>query len=88
MYASLRHVEAFIRACMKLTKAACFRIRKGANNRQLIVAGIQRFLQCAYTARFRVTHTRKTLRALCLYTQTVIGVLFVHGNGNMNACLT
>ena len=51
--------------------------KKCANNRQLIVAGIQRFLRWAYTARFHVVDTRKTLRALRVYTQTVIGVFFV-----------
>ena len=48
VYASLRPAEALC-ACMRPTKAACFRIWKCANNRQLIVAGIQRFLRCAYT---------------------------------------
>ena len=37
----------------------------------MLVAGIQRFLQCAYTACFRALH---------VYMQTVIGVFFVHGN--------
>ena len=69
-----------MRACMRPTEAACFRKRKCANNRQLIVAGIKKFLQYAYAyaARFRVIHTRKTLRTLRVYTQTVIGIFFVH----------
>ena len=67
-----------MRACMRPTEAACFRKRKCANIRQLIVAGIKTFLQYAYAARFRVIHTRKTLRTLRVYTQTVIGIFFVH----------
>ena len=35
-----------------------------------------------------VIHTRKTLCALRVYTQTVIGVFFVDANGNTHACLT
>ena len=73
VYASLRPAEALC-ACMRPTKAACFRIWKCANKRQLIVAGIQRFLRWAYTlwhytARFHVIDTRKTLRVLRVYTQ-------------------
>ena len=70
-------------ACLRPTEAACFRVRKCANNRQLIVAGIQRILQYAYAARFRFIHTHKTLHALRTYMQTVIVVFFVHRNGNM-----
>ena len=88
MDASLRPAEAFVCACMRATEAACFRIQKCANNRQLIVAGIKRFLRCTYTARFRVIHTHKTLCTLRVYTQTVIGIFFVDEDGNMNACLT
>ena len=44
VYASLRPAEAFMRACMRLTEAACFSVQKSTNNRQLIDAGIQRFL--------------------------------------------
>ena len=32
VYASLRPAEAFIRACMTPTEAACFRVRKCANS--------------------------------------------------------
>ena len=32
--------------------------------------------------------TRKTLPAQRVYTQTVIGVFFIHGNGNTHVCLT
>ena len=63
-------------------------LQKCANNRQLIVAGAQRFLRHACAAHFRVIHTRKTPCALRIYTQTVIGVFFVDGNGNTHACLT
>ena len=88
VYASLQPAEAECCVRMRPTEAACFRIQKCANNCQLIVAGIQRFIQCAYTARFHVIHTRKMLRALRVYTQTVIGVFFVHINSNMHGCLT
>ena len=60
---------------------------KGANNLQLIVAVIQWIVRHAYAARFRIIQTRKTLCALRTYTQTVISVFFVHGNGDMHACL-
>ena len=73
-FASLRPAETFMPACMRPTEAACCRI--------------QRFLRCAHTALLRVIHTRKTLCALCVYTQTVISVLFVHGNSNTHSCLT
>ena len=77
-----------MRVCCRPTEAARFREQKCANNRQLIVAGVQRFLRHACTAHFRVIHTRKTFCALRIYTQTLIDVFFVHGNGNMHACLT
>ena len=88
VHASLRPAETFMRACRRPTEAACLRVQKCANNRQLIVAGTQRFLRHACTAHFHVIHTRKTLCALRIYTQTLIGVFFVHGNGNTHACLT
>ena len=87
-YASLRREETFILACLRSTEAACFLVRNCENNRQLIVAGIQRFVQYVYTARFHLKQTRKTLCALRVYTKTVIGGFFVHGNGNRFACLT
>ena len=65
-FASLRPAETFMRACTKPTEAACCRM--------------QRLLQYAYTARFHVIHTRKTLHALLEYTQTGIGAFFVNGN--------
>ena len=56
--------EAFMRACMRPTEAACLHIQKCANNRQLIVASIQRFLRCAYTARASVSyiHAKRRVR--------------------------
>ena len=69
-------------ACQRPTEAACFRVQKGANNHLLIVAGVERFLRHAYAARFCVIQTRKTLHVLRVYTQTLIGVFFVHRNGN------
>ena len=49
---------------------------------------IQRFLRYANTACFRVIEKCKKLCTLHVYTQTVIGVFFVHGNRDMHACLT
>ena len=88
VYAPLRPTEAFMHACMRPMEAACFHIRKCANNHQLIVVGIQRFLRCTYTARFCVIPACKTLCALRVYKQTLIGVFFVHKNGNTHTCLT
>ena len=51
-YASLRPTETFMRACLRPTEAARFRVRISANNHQLIVAGV------------RVIQTSKTLHAL------------------------
>ena len=85
--ASLRPVETFMRACTRPREAACLRFRKCANNCQLIVAGILRFLQHASAAHFHVIHTRKTQCAL-IYTQTLIGEFFGHGNRNTQECLT
>ena len=66
MYASLRPAKAFICACLRPTEAACFRVRKCTNKRQLIVAGIYS------TSRFWLTWTRKMLCALytCKYTNS------------------
>ena len=59
-----------------------------ANNLQLIVAVIQRFVRHAYAARFRIIQTRKTLCALPTYTQQyLLTVFFVHGNSDTRACL-
>ena len=52
--ASLRPAETFMRECLTPTEAVCFHVRKCANNRQLIDAGIQRFLQHACAACFRI----------------------------------
>ena len=83
-----RLVEMFMCACHRPTEAARFRVQKCANNHQLIVAGVERFLWHACAAHFRVIHTRKTPCALRIYTQTLIGVFFVHGNAHTHACLT
>ena len=69
--ASFRPAETFMCACTRPTEAECCRI--------------QRFLRYAYTASFRVIQTRKALCALRAYTQTVIGVFFVHGNGETHS---
>ena len=76
-FASLRPAETFMPACCRPIEKARFRERKCANT-QLIVAGIQRFLQHAYAAHIHVIHTCKTLCALCIFTQTLIGIFFVH----------
>ena len=55
VHASLRPTEAFMHACISTTEAAGFRVQKCANNHQLIVAGFERFLRHACTARFRLT---------------------------------
>ena len=69
-------METFISACLRSKEAACFRVGKCANNRQLIVAIIQRIVLFAYAARFRLTQTRKMLCALRICKQTVIGIFF------------
>ena len=87
-YASLRPAETFMRAYLRPREAARFCVRKCANNRLLIVAGIQRFARYAYAARFRVIYTRKALHALRTFTQTVIGIFFLHRNGHTRACVS
>ena len=64
--ASLRLAETFMRSCRRPTEAAHFREQKCANNRQLIVCGIQRFLRHACTAHIRMVLTRITQCALCI----------------------
>ena len=73
VYASLRPAETFMHACPRPTETACLRVQKCANNCQLIVDGIQRFLRYAYAACFRIVLTCKTLHALRIHTQTLIG---------------
>ena len=87
-HASLRPAETFMRACRRPTEAALFLVQKCANNRQLIVAGVEGFLRHTCVAHFRVIHIHAKRRVLYVYTQTLFGVFFVHGNGNMHACLT
>ena len=53
-HASLRPAEIFMRACLRPTEAAHFRVRNGAYNCQLIVASVQRFLQHACAAHFHI----------------------------------
>ena len=78
-----------VHACVsRPMEAARFHEQKCANNYQMIVAGVQRFLRHACAAHFRVLHIRKTPCGLRIYTQTLISVFFVHRNGNMHACLT
>ena len=48
-------LTAFMHACLRPTEAACYRVRKCANNHQLIVAVVEKFLRHAYTAHFRLT---------------------------------
>ena len=85
VHASNRPAETFMGACHRPTEAARFRVQKCAKNHQLIVAGVERFLRHSCAAHFRVVHTPKTPCALHIYMQTLIGVFFVHGKGNMHA---
>ena len=78
-HASLRLAKTFMHACCRPTEAAHFRVQKCANNHQLIVASVQRFLQHACAAHFRVIHSPKMSCALRIYRQTLIGVFFMHG---------
>ena len=86
-YASLGPAETFMRACLRPTEAACFRIQKYANNCQLIVVGLQRFVRHTYAARFHVIHTSKMLFALCIYMQTLILAYFSYTETVIHACL-
>ena len=54
VHASLRPTETFVHACLRPTEAARFRAHKCANNHQLIVAGVERFLRHACAAHFRI----------------------------------
>ena len=92
-HASLKPAEAFMRACCRPTEAACFRVRKGANNRQLIVAGVKGFYD---------THTQLTsilyrhakgrvcyiITYTIIHTQTLIGLFFVHRIAHTHGWLT
>ena len=44
VHASLKPTEMFMHVCLRPTEAARFRVQKCANNHQLIVAGLERFL--------------------------------------------
>ena len=79
VYVSLRPTETFIHACLRPMEAARFRVRKCPNNLHLIIAQLTSILY---------KHAKRRVRYVYVYSQTLIGVFFVHGNGNMHACLT
>ena len=60
---------------------------KCANNCQLIVASAQRFLRHACAAYLK-NNINKQNAVCATYTQTLIGVFFIHGNAHRHACLT
>ena len=75
-HASLRPAETFMRVCPRPMEAVCFRVRKGANNHQLIVAGVQRFFRYAYADRRAKSYVyyiniRKQYLAYFSYPETV-----------------
>ena len=91
VYALLIPTETFMHVCLTPSDAARFCVRKCANNHQLIVAGVQRFLRQAGTAHLRVMHTCKMPCALCIivyickhwlayfsYTETVTCMCVLH----------
>ena len=90
--ASLRPAETLMRACMRPSEAACFRVRKCTNNHQLNCG------RCSnvFTTRMRIAqltsvlykHAKRRVRCVYMYKQTLIGEFFVHGNGYALACLT
>ena len=53
-HVSLRPEETFMHGCLRPKEAACFRVQKFSNNRQLIDAGNQRFIRHACAAHFRI----------------------------------
>ena len=87
-HASLRPAETFMRAYLRPTEAAFFRVRKCANNHQLIVASVERFLRHAYTAcsvsyrhancRVHYVYIRKHWLAYFLYMETVTRMHLTH----------
>ena len=83
VYASLRSTETFMHVCLRPTEAARFCVRKCTNNHQLIVAVVPRFLRHTCAAHFRAKR-----RVRYIYMLTLIGVFFVHRNGNMHAWKT
>ena len=94
VYASLRPTKTFMHACLRPTEAAHFRVQKCANNHQLIVADIQRFLQHACTFSHiaqltsvtykhakrcvRYVYIRKHWLAYFSYTETITCMRFFH----------
>ena len=89
-YASLRPTKMFMRACLRTTEAACFRVQKSVSNHQLIVAGFQRFvLYDTHRQPVSVSykHTKRCVHYVYgVCTQILIGVFYAHGNVNTNAC--
>ena len=87
-HASLRPAETFMRAYLRPTEAAFFRVRKCANNHQLIVASVERFLRHAYTA-CSVSYRHANCRVHYVYIRKHwLAFFFVHGNGNTHAPYT
>ena len=60
--------ETFMCACMRPTEATCFRIRKCANNRQLIVAFYSKVFTTRICSPFLChTYTQNAVCATCIY---------------------
>ena len=76
-----------VHACVSETHVSCFRVRNSANNRLLNVAGVQRFLRYAYTARFRVIQTRKTLHVLYVHIRKQYLAYFLYTETVMCMCV-
>ena len=75
--------------CMRPTEAACFCVQKCANNHQLIVADVQSFYDThAQLTSVLYKHAKCHVRYIYIYMQTLIGIFYVHRNGNMHVCLT
>ena len=84
VHVSLRPTETFMRACRGPTEAAWFRA-------QTIISWLLPALKGFYDMHAQLTsvsYIQAKRRVRYVYTQTQIGVFFVHGNGNTHACLT
>ena len=81
-----RSAETFMHACLRPTEAACFCVQKCANNHQLIVAGVQRFLRHTCTAHFCIVYA-KAVCPMYIYAN-IDWHIFKHRNGNTHVCLT
>ena len=87
-HASLRPAETFMRVCLRPMEAACFCVRKCANNRQMIDAGIQRFYNThAQLASVSYKHAKRCVRYVYIckhwlpyfsYTETVTRMRVLH----------